>query len=106
MNTPAFSARTGRQIHSNPRTTSRLEGVNAQIRDLLRQHRGVSKEHRRRAVERFLIRRELGIADTIETAGHVPKITAAQRPNDQVSQVIYDAGMLAEKGVWARPEQV
>lgn len=37
--------------HGNPRTTSPLEGgINAQIRYLLRHHRGMSIEHRRRAV--------------------------------------------------------
>ncbi|WP_110587967.1 hypothetical protein [Microbacterium suaedae] len=37
--------------YGNPRTTSPLEGVNARIRDILRRHRGMSEEHRRRAVE-------------------------------------------------------
>ena len=37
--------------HNAPRTTSRLEGLNSQIRHLLRHHRGMPIEHRRRAIE-------------------------------------------------------
>lgn len=38
--------------YGNPRTKSPLEGdINAQIRELLRRHRGMSEQHHRRAVE-------------------------------------------------------
>ncbi|MFI8594321.1 IS1249 family transposase [Microbacterium sp. NPDC078428] len=46
--------------HGNPRTTSPLGGgINAQIRHLLRHHRGMTLEHRRRAVEWFLLLHEV-----------------------------------------------
>jgi hypothetical protein len=92
--------------YGNPRTTSRLEGLNAQIRDLLRRHRGMSEEHRRRAIEWFLTTRELDITDTTNTAGPVPKTTADPRPDDQLSHVIYDTGLTAEEGLWTRSGHV
>lgn len=49
--------------HGNPRTTSRLEGLNSQIRHLLRHHRGMPTKHRRRAVEWFLLLHEITIDD-------------------------------------------
>lgn len=92
--------------YGNPRTTSRLESLNAQIRDLLRRHRGMSEEHRRRAVEWFLTTRELPIPNAIKTAGPVPKTTAKPRPNDQISHIIYDTSTSAEEGLWARSGHV
>lgn len=92
--------------YGNPRTTSRLEGLNAQIRDLLRRHRGMNEEHRRRAVEWFLTTKELDITDAIKTAGSVPKTTATPRPDDQISRIVYDTGMTAEEGLWTRSGHV
>lgn len=92
--------------YGNPRTTSRLEGLNSQIRDLLRRHRGMSEEHRRRAVEWFLTTRELTITEAVQTAGPVPKTTAEKRPDDQVSRVVYDTALTAEEGLWARSGRV
>lgn len=93
-------------IYGNPRTTSALEGLNAQIRDLLRRHRGMSEEHRRRGVEWFLVTRELDITEAITTTGPVPKTTAEPRPDDQISHIVYDTGMSAEEGLWARSGHV
>jgi len=88
--------------YGNPRTTSRLEGLNAQIRDLLRRHRGMTEEHRRRAVEWFLTTRELTIDEAITTAGPIPKTTADPQPDDQLSHIVYDTALSAEEGLWHR----
>jgi hypothetical protein len=92
--------------HGNPRTTSRLEGLNAHIRDLLRRHRGMSEEHRRRAIEWFLTTHELNINDAITTAGPTPKTTADPQPDDQLSHVVYDTALTAEEGLWLRSGHV
>jgi hypothetical protein len=92
--------------YGNPRTTSALEGLNAQIRDLLRRHRGMSEEHRRRAVEWFLTTRELDINDAITTASPTPKTTAEPRPDDQTSRIVYDTALSAEEGLWTRKGHV
>ena len=58
--------------HGNPRTTSPLEGgINAQIRHLLRHHRGMTIEHRRRAIEWFLLLREVPL-DLAHQHTHIP----------------------------------
>lgn len=92
--------------YGNPRTTSRLEGLNAQIRDLLRPRRGMSEEHRRRAVEWFLVTRELDLTDAIKSADPIPKNTATPQPDDQISRIVYDTAPTAEEGLWARSGHV
>ena len=92
--------------YGNPRTTSRLEGLNGQIREVLRRHRGMPEEHRRRAVEWFLATRDYSISEAIGFAEKVQPIKAKSRPDDQVSKVVYDTGLSAEEGLWARSGQV
>ncbi len=89
--------------HGNPRTTSPLEGgINAQIRHLLRHHRGMSIEHRRRAVEWFLLLREIPLeqahnhADPPTPARPSPATEEPDRP------ALYDTGPDAAEGLWLR----
>lgn len=89
--------------YGNPRTTSPLEGgVNAQLRDLFRRHRGMSEEHRRRAAEWFLTLHELSIEDATQTAAPAPQ---KQRPTihkDNDQPALYDTGLDASEGLWER----
>ncbi|MGX4514719.1 hypothetical protein ACWJV6_20920, partial [Clostridioides difficile] len=57
--------------HDAPRTTSRLEGLNSQIRHLLRHHRGMPITHHSRAVEWFLLLHEVPI-DHAHRHAHTP----------------------------------
>lgn len=89
--------------HGNPRTTSPLEGgINAQIRYLLRHHRGMSIEHRRRAVEWHLLLHEIPIdrahryADPPEPPQPIPT------SDEPLGPARYDTGLDAGEGLWLR----
>lgn len=88
--------------HGNPRTTSPLEGgINAQIRHLLRHHRGMTIEHRRRAVEWFLLLREV----PLERAHQHTQIPVRQpRPTieEPVGPEFYGTGLDPAEGLWHR----
>lgn len=93
--------------YGNPRTTSPLEGgVNSPIRDLLRRHRGMSEEHRKRAVEWFLTLRQLPLEQALTLAITVPAITEQletepeEEPTD--GPALYGNGLDATEGLWAR----
>lgn len=92
--------------YGNPRTTSALEGLNAHIRDLLRRHRGMTEEHRRRAVEWFLTLHELPIEQALDlarpTEPTAPTPEPEPEPDDQISRTLYDTGLTAEEGLWTR----
>ena len=89
-----------------PKTTSRLEGgVNAVIKESLRQHRGMTNEHQKRAAEWVLIER----AGLLHTAGNMPQApvdtTQRQRPRftePDPGPVLYDTGLDAREGLWLR----
>lgn len=89
-----------------PKTTSRLEGgVNAVIKESLRQHRGMTNEHQKRAAEWVLIER----AGLLHTAGNMPQApvgtTQRQRPRftePDPGPVLYDTGLDAAEGLWVR----
>ncbi|GAA1314102.1 hypothetical protein GCM10020360_20830 [Nonlabens tegetincola] len=89
--------------YGNPRTTSPLEGgVNAQLREMLRRHRGMSEEHRRRAAEWFLTVREIGIDEALATA-----TTAIEKPRPEPREepegpALYDTGLDSGEGLWMR----
>ncbi|QTX06334.1 IS1249 family transposase [Agromyces archimandritae] len=88
--------------HGNPRTTSRLEGLNSQIRNLLHQHRGMPIEHRKRAAEWFLLLHEIPINHAHE---HATLPAPAPRParNETTGQpTLYDTGLDATEGLWLR----
>jgi hypothetical protein len=85
-----------------PRTTSRLEGgINSQIRALLRHHRGMPEEHRRRAVEWFLVLHELDLnhAIALATPAEPPRPKPVEEPK---GPALYDSGLTAEEGLWTR----
>lgn len=88
--------------YGNPRTTSALEGLNAQIRDLLRRHRGMPEPHRRRAVEWFLTLHELPLEQALDLARPVEEHVVAHEPDDQLSRILYDNGLDPAEGLWAR----
>lgn len=88
--------------HGNPRATSRLEGLNSQIRHLMRHHRGMPIEHRRRAAEWFLLLHEIPINQAHKHA-HAPKPTPpATIAEERIGPALYDTGLTAEEGLWTR----
>ena len=89
--------------YGNPRTTSPLEGaINAQIREILRRHRGMSEEHRRRAVEWFLVLHELPLERALTLARTEPKPEPATEPDEPHGPALYDTGLDAGEGLWLR----
>lgn len=89
--------------HGNPRTTSPLEGgINAQIRHLLRHHRGMTIEHRRRAVEWYLLLKEVPIERAHEHSD--PPAPARPRPTAEEphTPALYGTGLDANEGLWLR----
>jgi transposase-like protein len=88
--------------HTNPRTTSRLEGLNSQIRHLLRNHRGMPLEHRKRAVEWFLLLHEIPLTHAHRHA-HAPTPQAPASTNDNTNTTpLYDTGLDPSEGLWTR----
>ncbi|SFM06528.1 IS1249 family transposase [Leifsonia sp. CL147] len=88
--------------HGNPRATSRLEGLNSQIRHLLRHHRGMPIHHRRRAVEWFLLLHEITI-DHAHKHAHIPQQAPPTSANDEpIGPALYDTGLNPEEGLWTR----
>ena len=89
--------------YGNPRTTSPLEGgVNAQLRDLLKRHRGLTEEHRRRAVEWWLTLHELSLEEAMKTAAPAPLRTRDEPVEEQHGPALYDTGLEAGEGLWER----
>jgi len=87
--------------HGNPRATSRLEGLNSQIRHLLRNHRGMPISHRRRAVEWFLLLQEVPINQAHKHA-HRPEPERPQSPAEPLGPALYDTALSSEEGLWIR----
>lgn len=89
--------------YGNPRTTSPLEGgINSQIRDLLRRHRGMSEHHRRRAVEWFLVLHELPLEQALAIAQAKPAPDPVTAPDEPNGPALYDTGLDANEGLWLR----
>ena len=89
--------------HGNPRTTSPLEGgINAQIRHLLRHHRGMSQEHRRRAVEWFLLLHEIPLKHAHQHARQIEAAPPRQVIETRDGPAHFDTGLNAEEGLWLR----
>lgn len=89
--------------YGNPRTTSPLEGgINSQIRDVLRRHRGLSEEHQKRAVEWFLVLHELALDDAIALAQPAPIPEPTETPDEPITPPHYDTGLDATEGLWLR----
>lgn len=90
-------------IYGNPRTTSPLEGgINAQLRALLKHHRGMSEEHRRRAAEWFLTLHELPLTTALNTATPTPKKSAPTPREEPDGPALYDTGLNPDEGLWLR----
>lgn len=88
--------------HKNPRTTSRLEGLNSQIRHLLRHHRGIPTHHRRTAVEWFLLLHEIPLEHAHGHAITPAPATTSGKPDDADSPALYDTALSADEGLWIR----
>jgi len=88
--------------HGNPRATSRLEGLNSQIRNLLRHHRGMPIEHRRRAAEWFLLLREIPISQAHKHAQPAQPPQPAPTKEEPIGPALYDNALSAEEGLWHR----
>lgn len=90
-------------IHPCPRTTSALEGgINAPLRNLLRHHRGMREEHRRRAAEWFLYLHEHHLRDALSYAN-----TPTETPQPTITEAppgpeLYGTATTAEEGLWTR----
>ncbi|SEI16012.1 hypothetical protein SAMN04515694_1241, partial [Leifsonia sp. CL154] len=79
-----------------------LEGLNSQIRHLLRHHRGMPIHHRRRAVEWFLLLHEITI-DHAHKHAHIPQQAPPTSANDEpIGPALYDTGLNPEEGLWTR----
>ena len=92
--------------YGNARTTSPLEGgINNGIRTVLRQHRGMSEAHMKRAAEWFLYLHEIPIDRAHEL---IPTKRPELAPaNDETAQDTtepdhYGTGLNAEEGYWVR----
>lgn len=87
-------------------TTNSIEGaINAQLRDLLRRHRGMGEHHQRRAIEWWLHAHAIAAPAAHElipqhlNAAQTPLHTAADEP---AGPTAYDTGLTAEEGLWTR----
>lgn len=90
-------------VYGNPRTTSPLEGgVNAQLRDLLKRHRGMSEEHRKRAAEWFLALHELSLDKALRTAAPEPQKSPPKPREEPDGPALYGTGLDAGEGLWER----
>lgn len=87
-------------------TTNRIEGsINAQLRLLLRHHRGIPAEHMRRAVEWFLYLR----SEDPQAAHHLieerhwrPQPKDPALVQEPIGPELYGAAATAEEGLWSR----
>lgn len=92
--------------YGNPHTTSPLEGgINSQIREVLRRHRGMSDAHQKRAVEWFLTLHERPLNEAIRNA--LPSsatITTTDRAEIEEPEYpsLYDTALSPEEGLWSR----
>lgn len=89
--------------YGNPRTTSPLEGgINSQIRDVLRRHRGLSEQHQKRAVEWFLVLHELTLGEAIALATPAPEPEPETEAEEPIGPTLYDTALDAREGLWLR----
>lgn len=93
--------------HGNARTTSPLEGgINNGIRTVLRNHRGMSEAHMKRAAEWFLTLKEIPIGQVHAfIAGSPPQGPQPEREeviDEPTGPALYDTGLDAGEGLWLR----
>ena len=88
-------------------TTNRIEGgTNAQLRLLLRAHRGMSEEHRKRAIEWYLYlhsEHPLPPAKLIKAKHYRPaKTQAVTTVEQEPGPELYSTALSADEGLWHR----
>lgn len=92
--------------NGNSRTTSPLEGgINNGIRTVLRNHRGMSEAHMKRAAEWFLTLHETPIDQAhklIDSPNPKPTQDAPNTPHNTANPALYDTGLNPEEGLWHR----
>lgn len=92
--------------HGNTRTTSPLEGgINNGIRHVLRNHRGMTEDHMKRAAEWFLTLHELPLERAHELIPNPTRTSAIIDTTDAdelPERSLYDTGLSADEGLWHR----
>lgn len=92
--------------YGNARTTSPLEGgINNGIRTVLRNHRGMSEPHMKRAAEWFLTIREIPLErahELIPNSTPIPETEEEIDAKEWPTPSYYDTNTTAEEGLWAR----
>lgn len=92
--------------HGSARTTSPLEGgINNGIRSVLRNHRGMSEAHMKRAAEWFLTMREIPLErahDLITAPPPEPKNENKAETEELSSSSLYDTALDPTEGLWLR----
>lgn len=92
--------------HGNARTTSPLEGgINNGIRTVLRNHRGMSEAHMKRAAEWFLTMQEIPLKqahELITSQPRTPKPDTHVTEEELTGPALYDTGLDASEGLWLR----
>lgn len=88
-------------------TTNRIEGgTNAQLRLLLRAHRGMSEDHQKRAIEWYLyLHSEKPVPPAALIAAHhyeAPRTKQTMNADSDPGPERYSTGISAEEGLWAR----
>lgn len=87
-------------------TTNQIEGgINAQLRDMLRRHRGMSTEHQRRAIEWWLHAHAVAApepASLIQPRHYNPQPIKTITTDEPDGPTGYDNALNAEEGLWLR----
>jgi len=87
-------------------TTNQIEGgINAQIRDMLRRHRGMTPAHQRRAVEWWLHDHAIAAPEPvslIQPRHYQPRPRKTIVIEEPTGPAGYDTGLAAEEGLWLR----
>src|SRR5699024_916198 len=79
--------------------------INNGIRTILRNHRGMSETHMKRAAEWFLTLRELpidAVYQFIDGSSFTPATPAPEPAPEPVGPALYDTGLDAGEGLWLR----
>lgn len=87
-------------------TTNRIEGgVNAQLRHVLRDHRGMSPDHQRRAIEWWCFLHSphhKHPTDLIRPEHYQPQPPALPPEAEPIGPAAYDTALNPEEGLWTR----
>lgn len=92
--------------YGNAKTTSPLEGgINNGIRTVLRNHRGMTEAHMKRAAEWFLTLREIPIDRAHELITPPPSRTPnenIEHTKEPIGPALYDTALSTDEGLWLR----